>query len=72
MQNCSFDQSYVDSVLFSAYAVLRESDYSGPVVIDAADTDAYVAAAVLWQQLPGIISIKRKQETIFCRGLVAK
>ena len=70
MQNYSFDQSEADTVLFSAYAVLRESDYTGPVVIDAADTDAYVAAAVLWQQLAGRICSKRKQETIFCRGLV--
>ena len=35
------------------------------------DTDAYVAAAVLWEQLAGMHCIKRKQETIFCRGLVA-
>jgi len=52
------------------YAVLRESGYSGPVIIDAADTDAYVAAAVISQQLPGTLCIKRKQETIFCRWLV--
>ena len=45
MQNRSFDQSQAENVIFSAYAVLRESGYSGPVVIDAADTDAYVAAA---------------------------
>ena len=38
MQNYSFDQSEADTILFSAYAVLRESGYSGPVVIDAADT----------------------------------
>jgi len=30
------------------YAFLRESGYTGPVVIDAAGRDAYVAAAVLW------------------------
>ena len=39
MQNYSFDQS--DTFIFSAYAVLREFCYTGPVVIDAADTDAY-------------------------------
>ncbi|KAJ3603232.1 hypothetical protein NHX12_030974 [Muraenolepis orangiensis] len=56
MQNTgqySFDQSEADTILFSAYAVLRESGYSGPVVIDTADTDAYVAAAAISQQLPG-------------------
>eukprot|EP00745_Piridium_sociabile_P040935 TRINITY_DN7979_c0_g1_i3.p1 TRINITY_DN7979_c0_g1~~TRINITY_DN7979_c0_g1_i3.p1 ORF type:complete len:449 (-),score=103.89 TRINITY_DN7979_c0_g1_i3:362-1708(-) len=71
MENYSFDQSEADTILFSAYAVLRESGYSGPVVIDTADTDAYVAAAVISQQLPGMLCIKRKQELIFCRGLVA-
>ena len=49
MQNYSFDQSEADTVLFSPYAVLQESGYSGPVVIDAAGTDAYVAAAVISQ-----------------------
>ena len=70
-QNRSFDQSQADIVPFSAYAVLRESGCTGPVVIDAVDTDAYVVAAVLWQLLAGMICIKRKQETIFCRGLLA-
>ena len=32
------------TALPSTYAVLRDSGYSGLVVIDAADTDAYVAA----------------------------
>ena len=72
MQDYSFDQSEADTILFSAYTLLRKSGYSGPVVIDAADTDAYVAAAVISQQLPGMLCIKRKQETILCRGLVTE
>jgi hypothetical protein len=59
-----------DTIIFSAYAVLRESGYSGPVVVDAADTDADVAAAVIAQQLPGMLYIKRKQDQICCRELV--
>ena len=57
MQKYSFDQSGADTVLFSAYAVLRESGYpnSGPVVIDIPDTDAYVMAAVISYQLPSIL-----------------
>ena len=70
MQNRRFDQSHAYTVLFPAFAVLRESGCTGPVVIDAIDTDAYVVAAVLCQKLAGIICIKRKQETIFCRGLL--
>ena len=46
--------------------------HSGPVVIDAADTDTYVAAAGISQQLPGTLCIKRKQETVLCRGLVTE
>ena len=49
MQNYRFDQSEADTILFSAYAVRCDSGYSGPVVIDTADTDAYVAAAVISQ-----------------------
>ena len=72
MHSYSFDQSEADTILFSAYAVLRESGHTDTVVIDAGDTDAYVAAVVISQQLPGMLCIKRKQETILCRGLVSE
>lgn len=70
MPNYNFDQSEADTVLFSAYAALRESGYSGPVVVDTADTDAYVAAAAISHQLPGMLYIKRKKEMVVCSGLV--
>ena len=70
MPEYSFSQSEADTILFSAYAVLRNSGFSGPVVIDSADTDTYVAAAAISQKLPGLLCIKRKQETILCRSLV--
>ena len=70
MQNYSFDQSEADTMLFSTYALLRESGCSEPVVIDAADTDAYVSAAVISQQLPGMLCIKRKEGVVSYRGLV--
>jgi len=47
MQTYSLDQSEAYAVLFSDYAVLRESGYSGPVAIDA--------AAVTSQQLPNVL-----------------
>ena len=72
MEHYCFNQSETDTILFSAYSALRESGYSGPVVIDVADTDAYVSAAVISQQLPGMLCINRKQETILCRGLVTE
>ena len=74
MQNFNFDQPRADTVLFSAYAVLQESGYSGPVVIDVPDTDAHVAAVVISRQLPCILCIKsiqgKKQEMVFRRNLV--
>ncbi len=72
MQNYRFDQSKADTILFSDYAVLREPGYSGPVVTDAADTDAYVAAAVISQKLTGMPCLRRKQRTILCCGLVTE
>ena len=47
MQNYNFDQCGVDTALFSAYAVMRESGCCDTVVIDATVTDAYVAAAAI-------------------------
>jgi len=71
-ETCSFDQSEADTIIFSFYAVLRESGYTGPVVIDATDTDVYIAAAYISHQLPGMLSIKRKQETILCHSLMSE
>ena len=47
MQNYRFDQAEADIFIFSAYADLRGSGYSGAVVVDAADTNAYVVVAVI-------------------------
>ena len=44
MEDYSIEQSVADTILFTVYAGLRKSEYSGPVVIDTADTDVYVAA----------------------------
>lgn len=71
--NLSTQQPMEDySILFTVYAALRQSGYSGPVVIDAADTDVYIAASVISQQLPGMLCIKRKKETVLCRGMLTE
>ena len=68
MPDYSCSQSDADTIFISA---LRCIGYgSGPVVIDSADTDIYVAAAAISQKLPGLLCIKRKQEIILCRNLV--
>ena len=50
----SFIQSEADTILFSAYAVLRDSSYSGPIV---ADTDTYMAAAPISHETNARIGI---------------
>jgi len=72
MNQYSFDQSEVNTIIFSFYAVLRESGYAGPAVNDATDTDVYIAAAYISHQLPGMLCIKKKQETILCQSLVSE
>ena len=69
MENYCFEQSEADTILFSVYAVLRESGYTGPVVIDAADTDVYVAAAYISRQLPGMLYIQKDKKAISCQSL---
>ena len=67
MPDYSFSQSEADTILISAYRCIV---YSGPIVIDSADTNIYVAAAAISQNLPGLLCIKRKQATILCHNLV--
>ena len=52
MDQYSFDQSEADTITYSFYAVLYESGYAGPVVIDATYTDVYIAAEYISHQLP--------------------
>ena len=71
MPDYSFSQSEADTILISILisACICCIGYSGPVVIDSAETDIYVAAAIS-QKLPGLLCIKRKQATILCHNLV--
>lgn len=46
-----------DTMLLSAYAKLRSGNFTGPVVLDSKDTDVYVQADYVSQQLPGDLLI---------------
>ena len=72
MEDYTIEQSEADTILFNVYDGLRQSGYSGPVVIDAADTDVYVAASVISRQLPGMLCIRRNKETVLCRDLLTE
>ena len=61
--NRATNQSEADTILFSTYAVLRKSGCNDPVVTDTADTDAYVVAAVLSHQLPGVLCNLHQEKT---------
>ena len=56
-------------MMFSAYAKLR-AGINGAVVLDSEDTDVYVQATYLSQQLPGDLLIKRKHVFINCRDML--
>ena len=54
----------------SAYAKLRAENYTGSVVLDSEDTEVYVQAAYVSQQLRGDLMIKRKNTLIDCKALL--
>ena len=70
-QDCVFKQPEADTMLFSAYAKLRAENYTGAVVLDSADTDVYVQAAYVSQQLRGDLMIKHKHTLINCKTLLS-
>lgn len=65
-----FRHPEADTMMFSAYAKLRTGNFNGAVVLDSEDTDVYVQAAYLSQQLPGDLLIKRKHVFINCRDML--
>ena len=71
MDNYCSHQSEADTILFAIYGVLQGSGYTGPVVIDAFDTNIYVTAAFISHEFPGGLCIKWKQKIVDCRSLVS-
>src|SRR5437867_2816456 len=67
-----FKHPGADTMLLSAYAKLRAENYTGSVVLDSEDTDVYVQAAYVSQQLPGALLIKHKHTVISCSSLLSK
>ncbi|KAJ8359919.1 hypothetical protein SKAU_G00164440 [Synaphobranchus kaupii] len=67
-----FKHPDADTMLLSAYAKLRASNYTETVVLDCEDTDVYVQAVYVSQQLQGDLLIKRKHAFINCRGMITE
>ena len=47
METLQFDHNEADTIMLSIYTKLRDDGFNGIVVLDAADTDVYVAAAYI-------------------------
>ena len=67
-----FKYPEADTILLSAYAKLRSRNYTGTVVLDCEDTDVFVQAAYVSQQLPGDLLIRRKHAFINCQAMLSE
>ena len=59
----------VDTVMFTIYYKIRENRWRGTIVIDAEDTDIYVQAAYVSQNVSGKLLIKKKNIYVGSRTL---
>jgi len=55
--------------LFSTCSVLRESGYNGPIVIDIADSDAYVSAAVIHNSCQEYFALWKNRRQCYAMSL---
>ena len=55
--------------MISTYAKLRDTGNRSPIVLDAADTDVYVASSYASHQYPGDLLIRRGGDFVNCRSL---
>ncbi|KAJ8356940.1 hypothetical protein SKAU_G00197340 [Synaphobranchus kaupii] len=67
-----FKHPEADTMLLSAHAKLRTRNYTGTVVLDCEDTDVFVQAAYVSQQLRGDLLIKRKHALINCCAMLSE
>lgn len=67
-----FKHPEADTMMLAAYAKVRTTDYTGPVVLDCGDTDVFVQAAYVSQQIRGDLLIKHKNAFINCRALLSE
>ena len=66
----SFKQAEADTMIFTAYSVLRNT-YEGPVIVDSEDTDVYVQSSFVSHQSTGDLYIKNKINYFNCRELIS-
>ena len=59
-----------DTILLLIYAKLMTTNYTNTAVLDSEDTDAYVQAAYVSNQIQGELLIKRKQALVNCHTML--
>ena len=64
LDELSFRHCEVDTYMLSCDVTVIYQGNDGPFVINAADTDVYVQAAAISHDIPGIISIRKKNELL--------
>ena len=69
IEHLKFDHSEADAIMISTYAKLRDTGNRSPIVLDAADTDVYVASSYASHQYPGDLLIRRGGDFVNCRTL---
>ena len=67
-----FKHPEADTMLLSAYAKVRTTNYTGPLVLDCRDTDVFVQAAYVSNQIRGDLLIKHKNAFINCRDMLSE
>ena len=67
-----FNHAEADTMILTAYAQLRDQNYTHPVVIDSQDTDVYSQSADVSHQIPGQLCMKRKQYLVDCEAMLTE
>ena len=66
----ALNHAEADTMMCTAYGLIRETNPDLDIVMDTADTDNYVQAAYISHQVQGNLFIKRKEGYINCYDLL--
>ena len=65
-----FNHTEADSILLSVYAELQEIGHAEVVVLDSEDTDVYVQASYVSNEVAGDLMIRRKDHLVRCSTML--
>ena len=70
-QQFVFQQAEADTMLLTAYSIVRDNGDNDDVVIDSEDSDVCVQASYVSKKLPGTLLIKNKNGLFKCKDMVS-